>query len=146
MHYKKKKQKTNENIYCEMLFRCVSLPNDLRECNSEEIDQAYDQCYTLLGEAFRACHEAVHPETYITSCVTDYCATNGNHITLCEAFKSYAAACAVAGVELREWQAGTVCGESLRNICFTVLGGLYQHVNIILVSIQGNVKPNTLLK
>uniref|UniRef100_A0A8C6U286 Zonadhesin-like n=1 Tax=Neogobius melanostomus TaxID=47308 RepID=A0A8C6U286_9GOBI len=85
---------------------CVSHPNDPRECNSEEQAQAYDQCYALLEDDFRLCHEAIHPEIYITSCVHDYCATNGSHITLCESLKSYAAACAVAGVELGQWQDG----------------------------------------
>ncbi|XP_072297526.1 uncharacterized protein [Eucyclogobius newberryi] len=88
---------------------CVSHPNDPRKCNSNELDQAYNHCYTLLGEGFKLCHETIHPEIYITSCVYDYCADQGNLITLCESLKSYAAACAVAGVELGQWQDGTVC-------------------------------------
>ncbi|XP_055008162.1 zonadhesin-like [Boleophthalmus pectinirostris] len=88
---------------------CVSHPNEPRQCNSLELEQAYNHCYVLLREDFSLCHETIHPEIYITSCVHDYCAENGNFITLCEAFKSYAAACAVAGVDLGHWQGGTIC-------------------------------------
>uniref|UniRef100_A0A3B4AMC4 VWFD domain-containing protein n=1 Tax=Periophthalmus magnuspinnatus TaxID=409849 RepID=A0A3B4AMC4_9GOBI len=91
---------------------CVSHPNDPRQCDSQELDQAYNHCYALLGEGFSLCHETLHPEIYISSCVHDFCATRGNLITLCEALKSYAAACAVAGVDLGQWQDGTVCAPS----------------------------------
>uniref|UniRef100_A0A3B4ANL7 VWFD domain-containing protein n=1 Tax=Periophthalmus magnuspinnatus TaxID=409849 RepID=A0A3B4ANL7_9GOBI len=79
-----------------------------------KLDQAYNHCYALLGEGFSLCHETLHPEIYISSCVHDFCATRGNLITLCEALKSYAAACAVAGVDLGQWQDGTVCGKYFR--------------------------------
>ncbi|KAJ0058726.1 hypothetical protein NL108_000437, partial [Boleophthalmus pectinirostris] len=96
---------------------CVSHPNEPRQCNSLELEQAYNHCYVLLREDFSLCHETIHPEIYITSCVHDYCAENGNFITLCEAFKSYAAACAVAGVDLGHWQGGTICGEHSDSLC-----------------------------
>ncbi|CAL9688745.1 unnamed protein product [Knipowitschia caucasica] len=89
--------------------QCVSHPNDPKQCTSHELDQAYNQCYALLEEGFSLCHEVIHPEIYITSCVHDYCAEEGNQITLCESLKSYAAACAVAGVNLGQWQDGTIC-------------------------------------
>ncbi|KAF7648840.1 hypothetical protein LDENG_00151050 [Lucifuga dentata] len=93
--------------------KCVSQPNDPRICDTyEEETEAYSECYVILGEAFKPCHEFVHPNTYIFSCVYDYCATNGDRHTLCESVESYVAACEVAGVRLPHWQNETACADS----------------------------------
>ncbi|XP_061653129.1 zonadhesin-like [Phyllopteryx taeniolatus] len=91
---------------------CVSHPNDPRPCeNEEEEKEAYIGCFAILGDAFKPCHETIHPSIYIGSCVHDYCATSGNQHTLCESLKSYETACHVAGVELPYWATGSACAE-----------------------------------
>uniref|UniRef100_A0A3Q2YGD5 Zonadhesin n=1 Tax=Hippocampus comes TaxID=109280 RepID=A0A3Q2YGD5_HIPCM len=83
---------------------CVSHPNDPQRCeNEEEENEAYTECFAILGAPFKPCHETIHPSVYINSCVHDYCAASRNQHALCESIQSYAVACRVAGVALPDW-------------------------------------------
>ncbi|KAG7272277.1 hypothetical protein CRUP_008527 [Coryphaenoides rupestris] len=88
---------------------CIANPEDPKICDPHGEDLAYSDCSALFRDAFSPCHAVVHPQTYISSCVYDHCATNGEIHTLCDSLESYAATCQVAGVELHDWKNNTVC-------------------------------------
>ncbi|KAL8177012.1 UNVERIFIED_CONTAM: hypothetical protein K2H54_040818 [Gekko kuhli] len=58
---------------------------------------------------FAPCHSKVPPEGAFNSCVYDYCATGGDHISLCFALQSYAERCAQAGVTISFWRETFFC-------------------------------------
>ena len=96
---------------------CTALPDDPKVCDEQGDEQAVSECSAILGDSFSACHKPVHPLTYVSSCVYDHCATNGDLHTLCDSLESYRAACQVAGVELPAWDNDSACGR-----CPTGLG------------------------
>ncbi|CAL8281732.1 unnamed protein product [Lota lota] len=88
---------------------CIAYPDDPKVCVEHGDDQAVSDCSAILGDSFSLCHKEVHPLTYVSSCVYDHCATNGDLHTLCDSLESYSTACQVAGVELPAWKNDTAC-------------------------------------
>ncbi|KAM3613584.1 uncharacterized protein V6R79_001825 [Siganus canaliculatus] len=61
---------------------------------------------------FKACHSKVNPTDYVSHCVYDLCAVDGDKETLCKSVQAYALACQSAGVEIRQWRTRTFCPAS----------------------------------
>lgn len=66
---------------------------------------------------FKACHSKINPEAYVSNCVFDVCAVDGNKDTLCNSVQAYALACQNAGVKIQPWRSGSFCRE-LRTTVF----------------------------
>ncbi|KAK7886664.1 hypothetical protein WMY93_026285 [Mugilogobius chulae] len=50
---------------------------------------------------FKACHSKIDPATYVSHCVFDVCAMDGNKGTLCDSVRAYALACQSVGVQIQ---------------------------------------------
>uniref|UniRef100_A0A3B3TRJ8 Fc gamma binding protein n=1 Tax=Poecilia latipinna TaxID=48699 RepID=A0A3B3TRJ8_9TELE len=61
---------------------------------------------------FKACHSKVDPASYVSNCVFDVCATDGNKDTLCDGIQAYALACQGAGIQIQPWRSSSFCPVS----------------------------------
>lgn len=58
---------------------------------------------------FKACHSKIDPASYVSNCVFDVCATNGNKDTLCDSVQAYALACQGSGIQIQPWRSDSFC-------------------------------------
>lgn len=58
---------------------------------------------------FKACHSTIDPAVYVSHCVFDVCAMDGNKDTLCNSVQAYALACQSAGVQIQPWRSASFC-------------------------------------
>lgn len=61
---------------------------------------------------FVNCHDVVNPTEFFDDCTYDYCATQ-DAAQLCEDVATYAEACQLQGVQIREWRGLLGCGKAL---------------------------------
>ncbi|TRY96804.1 hypothetical protein DNTS_005134 [Danionella cerebrum] len=78
-------------------------------CPPELEDDAYVKCSQLFEDAFKECHWFVPPQIYVSSCVSDYCLSNGDRTQLCTSLEDYVSACEIAEVFLPDWRNQTLC-------------------------------------
>ncbi|KAM6444251.1 IgGFc-binding protein-like isoform 2-T2 [Liasis olivaceus] len=86
--------------------------------------EAYCGQLTSSRGPLAACHSAINPERFFTSCVFDLCALDGSQQALCGALEAYVDTCQRAGVELPDWRNATSCdwrcaANSHYNVCTT---------------------------
>ena len=58
---------------------------------------------------FKPCHSKIDPAAYVSNCVFDVCAMDGNKETLCNSVQAYAMACQNAGVQIQPWRSISFC-------------------------------------
>ncbi|XP_067219544.1 MAM and LDL-receptor class A domain-containing protein 1 isoform X1 [Chanodichthys erythropterus] len=78
-------------------------------CDPDLDDDAYTNCSELFGDVFKECHWFVPPQIYVSSCVSDYCITQGDKEQLCTSLEDYVSACEIAEVFLPDWRNHTFC-------------------------------------
>ncbi|XP_051727344.1 MAM and LDL-receptor class A domain-containing protein 1-like isoform X6 [Ctenopharyngodon idella] len=78
-------------------------------CDSDLEDDAYTKCSELFGDAFKECHWFVPPQIYVSSCVSDYCISQGDKAQLCISLEDYVSACEITEVFLPDWRNHTFC-------------------------------------
>ncbi|KAF7665729.1 hypothetical protein LDENG_00132510 [Lucifuga dentata] len=61
---------------------------------------------------FKACHSKIDPAAYVSHCIFDVCALDGNKETLCNSVQAYALACQNAGVQIKSWRSSSFCPAS----------------------------------
>lgn len=67
---------------------------------------------------FKACHSKIDPAIYMSYCVFDVCAVDGNKDTLCNSVQAYALACQSAGVQIQPWRSSSFCRKLHKDIMF----------------------------
>ncbi|MED6293032.1 hypothetical protein CHARACLAT_006660 [Characodon lateralis] len=73
-----------------------------------------DSCgiISALNGPFKACHSKIDPAAYVSNCVFDVCATDGNKDTLCDSIQAYALACQSTGIQIQPWRSNSFCPPS----------------------------------
>lgn len=61
---------------------------------------------------FKPCHSKINPAAYVSDCVFDVCAVNGDKGTLCKSVQAYALACQNEGVQVQPWRSKSFCREN----------------------------------
>ncbi|XDV28015.1 hypothetical protein PO909_031433 [Leuciscus waleckii] len=90
-------------------WHCSDGSPDPPACHPDLEDDAYTKCSELFEDAFKECHWFVPPQIYVSSCVSDYCISQGDMALLCTSFEDYVSACEIAEVFLPEWRNHTFC-------------------------------------
>ncbi|KAJ4930907.1 hypothetical protein JOQ06_025210, partial [Pogonophryne albipinna] len=93
-----------------------SCSSRLKHCPAEaqKLFEGSDFCGMLLNELgpFADCALVLSPKLYFHNCVTDSCSFDGHYLALCKSIASYAEACQVAQLPVRQWRSDTFCGMS----------------------------------
>ncbi len=84
---------------------------------------AEEACAVLLSVKFEPCHYVVNPEPYVKNCRYDVCSCADGQECLCDAVRSYAAACAAKGV-LVNWRGHGYCGIS-HSVCLNAIYNIF---------------------
>ncbi|XP_051554355.1 zonadhesin [Myxocyprinus asiaticus] len=88
---------------------CSNGSPDPPVCHPDLENAAFTECSALFGDAFSECHWFVPPQIYVSSCVSDYCTSQGDKAQLCTSLEDYVSACALAEVFLTDWRNHTLC-------------------------------------
>ncbi|XP_076869232.1 IgGFc-binding protein isoform X2 [Brachyhypopomus gauderio] len=89
----------DNDLFChdECEGKCLSCPAELQEKYTED-----EHCGLMVKASgpFAACHKVMEPGIYADNCVYDVCINKGIRTFLCDNMRSYAEACAAAGVKI----------------------------------------------
>ncbi|XP_051984548.1 zonadhesin [Xyrauchen texanus] len=88
---------------------CSNGSPDPLVCHPDLENAAFTECSALFGDAFSECHWFVPPQIYVSSCISDYCTSQGDKAQLCTSLEDYVSACALAEVFLTDWRNHTLC-------------------------------------
>nr|XP_040022015.1 IgGFc-binding protein isoform X1 [Gasterosteus aculeatus aculeatus] len=89
-----------------------------------------DSCGIIIAPngPFKVCHSKIDPAAYLSNCVFDVCALDGDKDTLCNSVQSYALACQSEGVKIQPWRSSSFCpascpAHSHYEVCADTCGG-----------------------
>ncbi|XP_039517193.1 MAM and LDL-receptor class A domain-containing protein 1 isoform X2 [Pimephales promelas] len=90
-------------------WHCSDGSPDPPACHPDLEDDAFTKCSELFEDPFKECHWFVPPQIYVSSCVSDYCISQGDMAQLCTSLEDYVSACEIAEVFLPDWRNHTFC-------------------------------------
>jgi len=118
----------SKKLYCNFPS-CSDGSPDPPACHPDLEDDAFTKCSELFEDPFKECHWFVPPQIYVSSCVSDYCISQGDMALLCTSLEDYVSACEIAEVFLPDWRNHTFCCK-----CIVFYISFYTSFNNILKS------------
>lgn len=92
-----------------------SCSGECKRCSWKETakynTEAFCGLLTQHPGPFQGCHDAVHTDIYLKSCISDLCSYEGLHTVLCQALNAYVENCQEEGIVVGDWRTPARCCE-----------------------------------
>uniref|UniRef100_A0A8C3KY79 VWFD domain-containing protein n=1 Tax=Chrysolophus pictus TaxID=9089 RepID=A0A8C3KY79_CHRPC len=93
-----------------------SCSGECKRCSWKETakynTEAFCGLLTQYPGPFQGCHDAVHTDVYLKSCISDLCSYEGLHTVLCQALNTYVENCQEEGIVVEDWRTSARCFPS----------------------------------
>uniref|UniRef100_G1NMD3 VWFD domain-containing protein n=1 Tax=Meleagris gallopavo TaxID=9103 RepID=G1NMD3_MELGA len=105
---------------------CLDSCSECKHCSWKETakynTEAFCGLLTQYPGPFQGCHDAVHTDIYLKSCISDLCSYEGLHTVLCQALNTYVENCQEEGIVVEDWRTPARFPSCPANSNYTLCG------------------------